>query len=257
MFGQIGPIFPELQVSTTKNAMLDSAAGQMVETLGDAGLNLTALNSEIQSVRIAALAVVGSITDAIIEKDLGEGELPSDRLDALLAGLSSDQDGEEIEVDQASMDILIANVQDAFASLGVADSVIATIFSDDQNADEAIELAAETVESNMPTGDDKQEFIDLFVYGEPQEEDGENSMLDGVSLGKTTTKSGKFGKVVYKAVKAIRNGHVAIVNKRVSGKVHQSAKQRMALAKARRKSNTSASIKKRVRSLKKAKQMNF
>jgi hypothetical protein len=217
----------------------------------------TALNSEIQSVRMAALAVVWGVTDAIIEKDLGEGELSSDRLDVLLAGMSSDQDGDEIDVDQASMDILIANVQDAFASLGVEDSVIATIFSDDQNAEEALEVAAETVESNTPTGDDKQEFIDLFVYGEPQDEDGENSMLDGVSLGKTTTKSGKYGKVVYKAVKAIRNGHIAIVNKRVSGKVHQSAKQRMALAKARRKSNTSASIKKRVRSLKKAKQMSF
>jgi hypothetical protein len=65
--------------------MLDSAAGQAIEALNDTGVNLTALNSEIQSVRMAALAVVWGITDAIIEKDLGEGELPSDRLDVLLA----------------------------------------------------------------------------------------------------------------------------------------------------------------------------
>ena len=106
----------------------------------------------------------------------------------------------------------------------------------------------------MPTGDDLEEFIDLFVYGEAQD-DGD-TMLDGVSLGKTTTKSGKFGKLVYKAVKAIRNGKVAIVNKRVSGRVKLSAKQRSALKKARTKASSSGAIKRRVRSMKKAKALN-
>ena len=236
--------------------MLDSAAGQAAVAIEESGLDTAALNSEIQEMRKFALIVVFSLVQAIVENELDEDELPSDRLSSLIAGFSADTEtDEEIEVDQATLDIFIANVQDALESLGVDQSVIKTMFGDGEEAEEAIEAAAETVESNTPQGGDLDEFIDLFVYGEAEEDDG--VMLDGVALGKTTTKSGKFGKVVYKAVKAIRNGKVAIVNKRMSGKVKLSAKQRAALNKARRKATTGAALKKRMRSMKKAKQMNI
>ena len=232
-----GHILPFLG-DAKKTEMLDSASGQAVQVVENLDIqesNASALNAEIQSVRKMALMLVLVLVDSIIENDLGEDELPSDRLDALLSGFASD-------------------AEDAFASLGVSDELIATIFSEESEADEAIESACELVESTLPTGDDLQEFVDLFVYGEAQD-DGD-TMLDGVSLGKTTTKSGKFGKVVYKAVKAIRNGKVAIVNKRVSGRVKLSAKQRSALKKARVKASSSGAIKRRVRSMKKAKALN-
>jgi len=251
-----GHILPFLGESK-KTEMLDSASGQAVQVVENLDIqesSASALNAEIQSVRKMALMLVLVLVDSIVENDLGDDELPSDRLDSLLAGFASEADDEEFEADQATLDILIANVQDAFASLGVSDELIATIFSEESEADEAIESACELVESTLPTGDDLQEFVDLFVYGEAQD-DGD-TMLDGVSLGKTTTKSGKFGKVVYKAVKAIRNGKVAIVNKRVSGRVKLSAKQRSALKKARVKASSSGAIKRRVRSMKKAKALN-
>lgn len=233
--------------------MLDSAAGQAAAAIGQAdSLNDKALNSEIQSMRKAALIAVFILADSIAEKDLAEDELPSDRLDSLIAGIASGADDEELDLDDSAMDMVIACMQDALATLGVSDELIASMFSTDSEADEAIEAAAEIVISNTPTGDDIDELVDLFVYGEAEDDEW---LLDGVSLGKTTIKSGKFGKVVYKAIKAIRNGKVAIVNKRVSGKVKLSAKQRAALNKARKKAGSSASVSKRIRSMAKARKL--
>ncbi len=236
--------------------MIDSVAAQAAKAVAEASpLDKTALNSEIQNLRKVALALVFVLAEAIVEKTLGEDELPSDHLDKLLAGIASDSDDdEEFEADENTLDIIIANVQDALASLGVDDGVIASMFGGDANADEAIEAAAEIIVSNTPQGDDLDEFIDLFVYGEAEDDE---LMVDGISIGKTTSKSGKFGKIVYKAVKAIRNGKVAIVNKRVSGKVKLSPKQRSALAKARRKAGSASAIKKRSRSMAKSKAMNL
>ncbi|MGE8683099.1 MAG: hypothetical protein ACN6OV_01190, partial [Acinetobacter sp.] len=213
-----------------KQPLLDSVATNAANTVADdLMLDSVALNSEIQSLRTAVIMAVIALADSVIHKDLEEDELPSDRLDALIAGIAAGGDDEgEFEVDESTLDIVIANFQDALATLGVDDGVIASMFGGDADADEAIEAAAEIIESNKPSDDDMDEFVDLFVYGEAEDDE---VMLDGVSLGKTTTKSGKFGKVVYKAVKAIRNGKVSIVNKRVSGKVKLSAKQRAALNK--------------------------
>lgn len=241
-------LFPFL--NQKNQPLLDSVASVALDKIEAYEVNANALNSEIQSLRRGALAVAVSLAMSITEGEL-EDELPTDRLDALLAGIASDADDDEFEVDQATLDIVIANVQDAFATLGVSDDLIVAMFEGDADADEAIESASEIIISNLPSEDDMDALIDLFVYGEA--EDDENHMLDGVSLGKTTTKSGKLGKVVYKAVKAIRNGKVAIVNKRVSGKVKLSAKQRSALNKARRKASASGAIKKRMRSMVKAK----
>lgn len=234
--------------------MVDSVAVAKKEVAEESLLDSVGLNSEIQNLRKLALALVFTLATSVLENDLDEGELPSERLDTLLAGMASDDDGEEVEVDESTLDIIIANVQDALATLGVDDGLISAMFGGDADADEAIEAAAEIIESNKPEGDDLDEFEDLFVYGEATDDE---LLLDGVSLGKTTAKSGKFGKVIYKAVKAIRNGKVAIVNKRVSGKVKLSAKQRAALKKARKKAGSSGAIKRRMRSMKKAKTMNI
>ena len=236
-----------------KQPMLDSAAANAANTVAEnLLLDSVALNSEIQSLRKAVLAAVFVLSGDIVGKSLEEGELPSDRLDSLIAGVAAGGDDDEFEVDESALDIVMANFQDALATLGVDDGIIASMFGGGAEADEAIEAAAEIVESNKPSDDDMDELFDLFVYGEAEDDE---LLLDGVSLGKTTTKSGKFGKIIYKAVKAIRNGKVSIVNKRVSGRVKLSAKQRAALNKARRKAGASGAIKKRIRSMAKAKNM--
>lgn len=244
-------IFSDPQQQQT---MLDSAASNAITVLGDADLDTVALNAEIQNMRKAALILVLSLSKAIVENELDENELPSDRLDSLIAGFSSaDETDEDIEVDQATLDIMIANIQDALESLGVSEKTIRTMFDDGEDAEIAIESAAETIESQLPEGDELEEFFTVFIYGEPEDE----MLLDGVSVGKKTTKKGKFGNVTYKAVKAIRNGKVTVVNKRISGRVKLTSKQKNALAKARRKSTTSSAIKQRVKSIKKHNNLNL
>lgn len=247
-------LFDSLNPLNKSVPMVDSANDHALELLADLSLDASALNAEIQALRAVALALVISLSDSIAKNELEENELPSDRLNSLIAGISaSDDDGEEVEIDEVTYDVVVANIKDALETLGVDESVIDSMFGDDEDAEEAIESATEVVNSNLPEGDDLEEFINIFVYGEAEEDEG--ALLDGVSLGKTTTKTGKFGKVVYKAVKAIRNGRVKVINKRVSGRVKLSAKQRNALNKARRKATTGGAIKRRVKSFKKSKKL--
>lgn len=242
-----------------QGAIYDSAAGQAAAQIQDDSLDAAALNSEIQNLRRAALITVLLLAEAIVDNQLGEDELPSDRLDALLAGFSAnDEDDEGIDVDQATLDIFIATIQDALLTLGVSTDVVETMFEEGEDAEAAIESAAEIIESNTPSGDDLDELVDLFVYGEePEEPTAESELLDAATVGKTTKKKGKFGTVVYKSVKAIRSGQLKIVNKRIAGKVKLSPEQRQALNKARRKATTATALKKRARSMLKRKNLNL
>lgn len=233
-----------------QQAMLDSAAGDAADKISN-DLDVQAINSDIQQMRRAAMWVALELSANITDNELGDDELPSDRLTALIAGFSAaDDDGEEITLDDVAYDIFVANLKDALESLGVDDSTVDAMFSaEGEELEDAIENAAALVESSAPTGDDIDVLVDVFVFGEQEGEDG--VLLDSVAVGKTTMKTGKMGKVVYKAVKAIRNGKVKIVNKRVSGKIKLSSKQRAALNKARRKATSGSAVRKRVKSMRK------
>ena len=67
--------------------------------------------------------------------------------------------------------------------------------------------------------------------------------------GKKTVKKVNGKTLVYKAVKAIRNGKRVVINKRISGKPFLKAGQKAALKKARRKASTGTAIRKQMRSL--------
>lgn len=245
LFGSLNPM------------LLDSAAGDAANKIADGeGLDLAQFNHHVSALRLSALMVVLSLSDAITSNDLDDDELPSSRLDALMAGFSGEDDGEEVEIDEPTYSIISANVQDAFASFGVSGDLIETAFGDDvAEADQAIETIAEIVESAVPTGEDElSEFVQEFVFGANGNEiDDDGSIYDAATLGKTTVKSGKFGKVIYKAVKAVRNGKIVIKNTRVGGKVRLSPKQKQALIKARTKAHSSSALKKRMRSVTKGK----
>lgn len=237
--------------------LLDSAAGDAAAKIAeDSNFDTVEFNHHISMLRKSSLIVALSLADAIASKDLDENELPSDRLAVLMAGFSGTEDGDEIEVDEPTLDIITANVQDAFASFGVSDDLISAAFDEDvTEADQAIEAIAEIVESTVPTDDDQlEEFVREFVFGADSSEiDDDGSIYDAAVVGKTTVKAGKFGKVRYKAVKAVRNGKVVVKNMRIGGKVRLSPKQKQALMKARVKAHSSGAIKKRMRSLAKGK----
>lgn len=236
------------------NAMFDSLstfAEQAQTEVSD--MDIAEFTTAMYNIRAKALAVVLVLADNILSNDLDDDEAPSERLDALMS---------EYVDDDIVYSVLVAHMQDVMYSLGVDEVLASEVFEFSERQDEAIEAMADIINANVPDDDELDEWRKEFVYGEPDDfEDDEavqldSMMLDGMkkkpkkmSVGKTTVKKGKFGNITYKAVKAVRNGKVVTVNKRVSGHIQLSAKQKSALKKAGLKAHTGQAIRKQMKSL--------
>ena len=216
--------------------------------------------------RLQALSVSFMLAAMLTSSDFNDEEiLPSELLDSLMLDAFSDDDDDEYDggdIDDTVKVTFSAHVADALSTLGVEDSVIEDLFSDEvEVADAAVTMAAETVLENMPDdGDDFEEFVTAFAYSDEDESD--ETAFDGMEepqfdatgkkklrTGKKTVKKVNGKTLVYKAVKAIRNGKRVVINKRISGKPFLKAGQKAALKKARRKASTGTAIRKQMRSL--------
>ena len=216
--------------------------------------------------RLQALSVSFMLAAMLTSSDFNDEEiLPSELLDSLMLDAFSDDDDDEYDggdIDETVKVTFSAHVADALSTLGVEDSVIEDLFSDEvEVADAAVTMAAETVLENMPDdGDDFEEFVTAFAYSDEDESD--ETAFDGMEepqfdatgkkklrTGKKTVKKVNGKTLVYKAVKAIRNGKRVVINKRISGKPFLKAGQKAALKKARRKASTGTAIRKQMRSL--------
>lgn len=215
------------------------------------------------NMRMAAMSVA---LQTALMLDEGQDEdnemLPNELLDSLtLEVFDEDGEDEDSDIDANVKAILSANIADAFSSLGVDDGVIEDMFSTDLDvADTAIESAGATVIENLPAdGEPLDEFIEQFVYGYDTDSDAENEEgYDGVMFdkakskiraGKTTEKEVNGHKIRYKGVKSVRNGKIVTVNKRISGKIILTSKQKAALRKARQKATMPAALRKQMKSL--------
>lgn len=216
--------------------------------------------------RLQALSVSFMLAAMLTASDFDDEEiLPSELLDSLMLDAFSDDDDDEYDggdIDETVKVTFSAHVADALSTLGVEDSVIEDLFSDEvEVADAAVTMAAETVLENMPDdGDDFEEFVTAFAYSDEDESD--ETAFDGMEepqfdaagkkkmrVGKQTVKKVNGKTLVYKAVKAIRNGKRVTINKRIRGKPFLKAGQKAALKKARRKASTGTAIRKQMRSL--------
>lgn len=218
--------------------------------------------------RLAALNVAFMLSAVLTDAEYDDEELlPSEVLDGLMIEAFTDDDDDDADLDEIDENVRItfsAHVSDALSTLGVEDAVIADLFDDEiEVADAACLAAAETVLENMP---DDGEAFDEFVAGFAYSNDGDDDMDDEESFdgmneeyqfdaakkklraGKKTVKKVNGKTLVYKAVKAIRNGKKVTINKRISGKVKLNASQRAGLKKARRKAGTASAIRKQMRS---------
>lgn len=232
-----------------------------VQNLSD-DLDEKALTHAIYDMRAKALAVVLMLANDILDGDLESDETPAERLDALVANYIEDE--EEVVVAA-----FFANMQDALVSLGVPEGIAEdALFSDDEQLrDEAVESLADLVNSNAPDDEDFDEWYQEFVFGEAEDfgADVAAEQLDNIenrnfqkksaSVGKTTVKQTKRGTITYKAVKAIRKGKLAVVNKRVGGNYRPTQKQRAAMKRLAKFAKTKKSIAKRLKSLKLGKKM--
>lgn len=216
--------------------------------------------------RLQALSVSFMLAAMLTASDFDDEEiLPSELLDSLMLDAFSDDDDDEYDggdIDDTVKVTFSAHVADALSTLGVEDSVIEDLFSDEvEVADAAVTMAAETVLENMPDdGEDFEEFVTAFAYSDEDESD--ETAFDGMEepqfdaagkkklrTGKKTVKKVNGKTLVYKAVRAVRNGKRVVINKRISGKPFLKAGQKAALKKARRKASTGTAIRKQMRSL--------
>lgn len=255
MFGANGP-FNKNPNQPMVLRDFDSAAAGITTSVNTMTSSIREELSFIEHVRETALHIVSDLVNAVSDGTLEEDELPTDRLDSLIIDALDGADDEDGTYENA----LVASIDDAFSTFGVDDSVIQEIFSDNVDAaDAAIEAAASTVIANMPDeGDPLDELVREFVYGEPDEEEGFDSIggKKKLSRGQMSTKTVGGRKVRYKAIAAIRNGTKKIVNKRLPGqKIRLSSGQKAGLKKARLKAMSANSIRKRIKSLTKGKKM--
>jgi hypothetical protein len=177
------------------------------------------------AINVAAALQEWATTD---DSDLDDGETLATRLLGLLIGLSNpDVDDEELTGDeQDTMDLSLEAAWDYLTDKGVSDDDASALLNDwDNDAAMRIrDLSASTLAEVDPVED-----IDDFAFD-----------------------SARTFDAVYRMKSVIRDGKKTRVNKRVSGKVKLTAKQKLALRKASKKAHTAAATMKRVKSQHKA-----
>ena len=139
------------------------------------------------------------------EDDLSAGETMADRLQSLLIGIvDSDMNGKLSKEESYLFDMVREYAGQYLSRLGADDSDINLLLNDSDDD------AADSIISIIQNADDDTKDVNDFALSN-----------DDVALDSWKVASG-----TYKKVKAVRNGEVTYVNKRITGKVTLSAAQR-------------------------------
>lgn len=161
--------------------------------------------------------------------DLDDGESFADRLMSLVVGIvDSNKDGEITPDEQELLDIVLNSAWDYLVKLGVSDDDASALLNDwDADAGERVRdlVASVLPEGEEAAGDD----LDDFAFGSGDQEPA----LDAA----------------YKKVIAVRGGKKVRINKRISGTVRLSGKQKMAIKKMQIKSHGAVATMRRMKSL--------
>lgn len=175
------------------------------------------------------VSAVGVIQQWAETDDLDDGESFADRLLAYMVGIAdANKDGEITEDEQGVLDVALNAAWDYLTKLGVSEEDSGALLND-WNADTA-DRVRELVSAALPEGEDAADAdIDNFVFGEGDQE----PVLDAA----------------YKKTLVIRGGKKVRINKRVSGTVRLSAKQKLGLRKARMKSHSAGAMMRRMKSM--------
>ena len=162
-------------------------------------------------------------------RDHDDGESYADRLMALFVGIAdANKDGDITDDEQGVLQVALNAAWDYLVKLGVTDEDASSLLNDwdDDIADRVRDLVA----SALPDGDDEASAdIDNFVFSD----DDQEPALDAV----------------YRKVLAVRGGKKMRIRKRISGTVRLSAKQKLAIRKARMKSHSAGAMMRRMKSM--------
>ena len=207
-----------------KRVVLDDCGEPSHAMTLDAADSMSAHAATDIALRAAATLQQWAETD-----DLEDGEGYADRLYAMFVGIADANKDGEITDDEADVVMAALNAgYDYLTEHGVTEEDADALLNDWDNdvADRVRELLA----GKLPDGEDAEgEDLDNFVFSA---EDNE-AILDAV----------------YKKTFAIRKGKKVRINKRISGTVRLSAKQKVAIRKAQMKSHSAGAMMRRMKSM--------
>ena len=161
--------------------------------------------------------------------DLDEGEGYADRLMALFVGIADEnKDGDISEDEQAVLEVALTAAWDYLTSAGVSEEDADAVLEDWN--EEAAERVRDFIAGVLPDGEDTASAeVDAFVFGD----DAQEPALDAA----------------YRKVFAVRKGRKTRIRKRISGTIRLSARQKVAIRKARLKSHSARAVIRRMKSM--------
>lgn len=211
--------------------------GKMVlDSTDDDTAGSTAADYADANIRLSAAAAIQEWV-ATPADDLDEGETNADRLLMMVVGIvDADKDGEVSDVEQAVADTVLDSMWDYLADKGVSDEDCDALLNqwDAAAADRIKDLLAEKLPSD---DEDQADDIDSFAF----DPDTDRPLFD--SAGNLVTDA------VYRKKVVVRGGKKVRINKRISGHVKLSAKQKIAVKKMQRKAHSASAVVKRMKSL--------
>lgn len=206
-------------------ATLDSAT----EDADSGTINAASMHADID----IKLKVASTIQQWVETDDLDDGESLADRLLMMMVGIAdANQDGELDDDENAVLEAALEYSWDYLAEKGVSDEDCSLLLND-WDAEAATRIS-DMVVSSLPDGEDASDAdVDSFAFGD----DDQASAFDSVTLD-----------AVYKKMMAIRHGKKVRINKRISGQVRLSAKQKVGIRKAQMKSHSAKAVMRRMKS---------
>lgn len=189
------------------------------------------------AVKNIKLQAISTVQQWVETDDLDEGETLADRLAAMMVGIAdSNKDGEITEDEQGIIDVAMNAAWNYMVGKGASDEDCSALFNDGDN--DAAERIRDLLADSLPEGEEADEEIDRIVFTDSDQE----PLLDSVA-------EAVYMDAVYKKTFAIRNGKKVRINKRVSGTVRLTAKQKVAIRKAQMKSHSASAMMRRLKSM--------
>jgi len=182
--------------------------------------------------RLKAAAIVQQWAETSAD-DLADGETLADRLLALVVGVAdADKDGELDDAEQEVCTAVLDNAWDYLSAKGVSDDDCDALLNNFDVA--AADRVHDLIVAALPDGEDAAgEEIDSFAF----DDESDGAVFDAV----------------YKKRIAFRAGKKVRINKRISGHVRLTAKQKISIRKMLRKSHSASATVRRMKTMRKRK----
>jgi hypothetical protein len=228
------PLREAMITAVTKPAVAEKKGGSPIfDSANDGEMAMSgAASYAAADMRLKAAAVVQQWAETTAD-DMGGGETLSDRLIAMVVGVvDADKDGEISDVEQEVCDMLLNEIYDYLETKGVSESDCDALLNDGDA--EAGERVHDLIVAALPDGDEAAAAeMDAFAF----DKESDSAVFDAAVLD-----------AVYKKKVVIRAGHKVRINKRVSGHVRLSAKQKISIRKMLRKSHSATATMHRMKS---------